>query len=205
MHVDVHQSRITQDRQGQDRVAVGTHRIGIGPPHGAEQQSVPDWPAIDGEVDLARGAPMEARQTDVTRKGEAFAGHVEGQRVPTELGTEHAGQPSENRRRTRLCLSRENQRRPTLGSQDQPDLGLSNREPTQDISDRRRFGPVGLEEFQARRSSREQIGHLHARAARARGWADLALVARIHRERDTGLGRGRPTGQGQARDRPDGG
>ena len=123
MHVHVHIARIDAHKQSNDRVPVARQIIGVGRPHGADQQFVAHRAIVDEEILPERVGAGERRQ-----RGEAFdhqtiaaAGDLD--RVAAELGTEdvdkareapdrarHGGCPGD--RRTLLERERERHVRP---------------------------------------------------------------------------------------------
>ena len=62
MDVDVDEGGIAGDGEAEHRMTVRTHRVGIGPAHGAQQQAVAHRAAVDREVDLVARAAMVARR-----------------------------------------------------------------------------------------------------------------------------------------------
>ncbi len=199
MHVDVDVAGIAGDREGEDRVTVGAHGVGISPAHRAEQQPVPHRAAVDGEVNVARRSAMEGRQPDMAGEREAFAGHVERHGIGAEIGTQHRRQPAQGRCRPGLGLGGEDQRAAALGAQGEADARLRHREAAQDVGDGRTFRPIRLEELEPSRCRREQVGDFDACAGRGGGRPHLSLHAGLDQEAHSGLGRGSSAGDGESR------
>ena len=204
MHVDVDLPRIAGDAERQDGMAVAGHDVGIGAAHGPEQELVAHGAAVDDEVDVAGAAAVEGRQPCRPGEREALARGRDGDGIGREIDAEHARGAAQEAGLVRV-LGRIGERRQTLASQREADRRVRDGEAAHGLGDRLRLGPVGFEEFQARRGGGEEVSDLDAGAGRRRGRPHRPLQAEIDGDGRAGRRARRARHDRQARHGADGG
>ena len=207
MDVDVDQRGRRLEEQRHHGMAIARQEILVGAAHGAGEQLVAHRPAVDEEILVLAGRPIERRQAGEARQPEALAVGVDRERIVGELAAHDGRQPLEARGvglvEQRGIGRRQVDQRALLAFQAEGDGGMGHREPAQRVGDVARFGARLLQELQARRRRKEELAHLDARAGRMRRRPRLALGAAFDVEAPGGVGAGRPRGEDEAADRGD--
>ena len=207
MDVDVDHLGRRLEEQRHHRMAVARQEILVGAAHGAGQQLVAHRPAVDEEILVLAGRPVERRQAGEAAQAKALAVGVDGQRIVGELAAHDGAQPRQPRG---IALSSsdgvaagEVDQRALLAFEAEGDRGMGHREAPHRIGDMARFGARLLQELQPGGRGKEEIAHLDPRARRMRGGPRLALGAAVDLEAPRGVGAGRPRGDGEAAHRGD--
>ena len=95
MHIDVDESRIAFDEQGQRRMAVARQEIGIGAAHRADQQLVAHRPAVDEQKLHLRIGAVVGGNAGKAEDAHAFARGLHRHGIVGELAAHQARQALE--------------------------------------------------------------------------------------------------------------
>ncbi|ODN71605.1 hypothetical protein A6302_01026 [Methylobrevis pamukkalensis] len=173
--VDVHLVRVERQEQGDGRIAVGRHHVGIAGPYGAEQRLVAHRPAVDEQELGQRIGLVIGAEAGKAGKRHALAQRVEGKGIRHEVGAHHVGDaPAAG---VLAGVGGQVQGRAVGAGQGEAHLRRGEGEPLDHVGDRRGLGAVGLEELEARGRCKEQVANLDPRPARKRRRPHLALLA----------------------------
>ena len=189
MDVHVHFGRRNIEKQGNERMAVAGQEIAIGAAHGPGHQAILDRPAVDEEILVPRGSPMQRRHADMAGQPYAVAHGVDAHRIvgkilaqdrrePRQPDIEHV--PGVDRQRKQGAFA--------VAAQAETDFRMRHRQPVDRVANRLLLAALALEELEPRRRGVEQVEHLDLGAAGHRRRSGNAAQAAVNVDRPARIG-----------------
>ena len=167
MDIDVDRFRRAVEEQHHHRMTVAGEEILISAAHRTDQQLVAHRAAIDEEILIARGRPIERRQAGEASQAEVFALRRDGQRVIAELTPQHGGETHPARiaaGKIGFDWVQPQQCAVFIARHREGNTGISHRQTFDGIDNGVPFGTYCLEEFQPCGRRVEKIAHFDAGA-----------------------------------------
>ena len=142
-------------------MAVAGEKILIGAAYRTQQQLVAHRAAIDEKELFIGKTTVERRQADVAGQGHLAALGGNGQGIVGEVAAHNLGQPRQTGIEEITGGGGQHLRRAAIGVERKGYMRMGHGQTLYRLQGAGGFGACGLEEFEPRRGSVEQIRHLH--------------------------------------------